>query len=363
MPAPDNYQGFRLGYGDSSNSPVAEFIVGSSARAMHIAEAADADTDWNVSANTHPTVYIHSATCPATNHMSMSHDGTNGTILMTGGNYVIDTDSTNQIIFSLGGAQSFNFHDVSGVSFVAATAVAGHDNYWQAQDGGVGCSATVGGVGGLLNFQTGDGGAGFSTNDRAGGAGGALTIATGAGGATASSGSGATGAGGAMTIQPGTGGAVLTGATGAPGVGGALTISGGTGGTTAVNCDTAGAGATITIEGGKGGNVAANSTTAGAGGSLILRAGAGGDETSGTTTTGGVAGNLCLRLGAVGCGDTNGAVGKLRLLNTGGTDIFLAVAACEPGAAKGVVWVWAGACTAVAPTGSGFLMIVDDGTV
>lgn len=81
-----------------------------------------------------------------------------------------------------------------------------------------------------------------------------------------------------------------------------------------------------------------------------------------TVTAGGLtvtAGDLALTAGNF----LIGTCGDLQLLCAAGTDIFLAVSCSEPSAAKGTVWVYAGAACAVAPAGSGFLMIVDDGCV
>lgn len=72
--------------------------------------------------------------------------------------------------------------------------------------------------------------------------------------------------------------------------------------------------------------------------------------------------NIELRCGApiAVCNTCN----NLRILNRNECDIFIASSCAEPScAAKGVVWAWQGNACAVAPCGSAFLMITDDGCV
>lgn len=82
---PNRYNGFHIGKGDSSNEFTLELLMqgqdcNTHPVALHIARADDACTDWNVAANTHPTVYIHSATTPATDYISLVTDATCATI-------------------------------------------------------------------------------------------------------------------------------------------------------------------------------------------------------------------------------------------------------------------------------------------
>ena len=76
--------GFKRMIGDASN-PTFGIVVDDASHAMHICEAADAETDWNVSAATHPSVYIHSATTPATEYILMYTDATTAYITVDGG--------------------------------------------------------------------------------------------------------------------------------------------------------------------------------------------------------------------------------------------------------------------------------------
>ncbi len=73
------FKGFKRLLGDESN-PTFGILVDDVSKALHICEPADQNTDWNVSAFTHPTVVIHSATTPATDYLKMYHDATNAYI-------------------------------------------------------------------------------------------------------------------------------------------------------------------------------------------------------------------------------------------------------------------------------------------
>jgi len=350
MPSNPTFAGWRRGTGDethSSTGDVLEILVpgeltATHSRQVHITQAGDHNTDWALAAQANPLLVVHSTTTPITTYMSFAHNATDGVITSSGATnsgLTLTTTGTGQITLQMGGTDTLNIHDAAAVAFAGATDVAGHALYMQTEDGGVACAGTAG-AGGLWNIQTGDGGIGAVTGNRAGGAGGALDLVSGTGGATASSGSGAAANGGAMTLTGGVGGAVTGTSTGAPGVGAVVTIVAGTGGATAVACD-----------------------TAGAGGELILQAGPGGAGTASSSCTGGAGGTLTLRTGTVGCGASNGAIGRLRFLDGAGTALFSAAAGSEPSALLGTVWAYQGGACAVAPAGSAFLVIVDDGSV
>lgn len=91
--------GFRLGKGDASNPTLCLVLPEGglfTSHALHVCEASDANTDWNVSADTHPSVYIHSATTPATEYIKMYSDATDAHINAVGTGLDIDvpTDAT-----------------------------------------------------------------------------------------------------------------------------------------------------------------------------------------------------------------------------------------------------------------------------
>ena len=79
MAGSTKHKGFKILLGDESN-PTFGIVVGETSRALHILTADDYNTDWNVAADTHPSVYIHSATTPATDYIKFYHDATNANI-------------------------------------------------------------------------------------------------------------------------------------------------------------------------------------------------------------------------------------------------------------------------------------------
>jgi hypothetical protein len=60
--------------------------LGDASQALHVTDVGAVATDWNVSADTHPTLYVHSNTAPATDYLKIGgHDGTSATIDLVGG--------------------------------------------------------------------------------------------------------------------------------------------------------------------------------------------------------------------------------------------------------------------------------------
>ena len=60
--------------------------LGDANQALHVTDVGALAIDWNVAADTHPTLYVHSNTTPATDYLKIGgHDGTNATIDLVGG--------------------------------------------------------------------------------------------------------------------------------------------------------------------------------------------------------------------------------------------------------------------------------------
>ena len=75
----------RWSTGDADNHA---FVIGlgDSNQAFHITDKGAVATDWNIAATTHPNVYIHSNTTPATDYLRLGdHDGTTAYIDVVGG--------------------------------------------------------------------------------------------------------------------------------------------------------------------------------------------------------------------------------------------------------------------------------------
>ncbi len=228
-----------------------------------------------------------------------------------------DTKAAGEYIFQSGGVDMLNMHDAAGVSFVAATDVAGHPLFLQTEDGGV-ASAGTAGAGGLYNIQSGDGGAGVAACNRAGGSGGAISFVGGAGGAIVACDSGAAGTGGAFNVTGGAGGSIPAGASGAPGLGGAINLTGGVGSSTAIACgDVAGVGGGLTFAAGAGGvDTGACGGTAAVGGAVSVSAGVGGASTAGVGGAGGAL-ELFGGQGGVGTGGSCGGAAGDVIIHTG----------------------------------------------
>jgi len=70
---------------DASNNALV-LALGDTNQSLHITDVEAKSTDWDVSAETNPTLYIHSNTTPATDYLAIGrHDGTTGYIDMVGG--------------------------------------------------------------------------------------------------------------------------------------------------------------------------------------------------------------------------------------------------------------------------------------
>lgn len=71
--------------GDSDNH-AAVIAIGNSSQALHVTDYGARATDWNIAATTHPNLYIHSNTTPASDYLRLGdHDGTTAYIDVVGG--------------------------------------------------------------------------------------------------------------------------------------------------------------------------------------------------------------------------------------------------------------------------------------
>lgn len=86
---------------DASNH-AAVLALGAS-QSLHLTDVAAKATDWNVSAETHPTLYIHSDTTPATDYLRLgAHDGTNALIDAVGGGLLLKVSGTTEMTLATG---------------------------------------------------------------------------------------------------------------------------------------------------------------------------------------------------------------------------------------------------------------------
>ncbi len=99
------YAGFARGTGDISRKQanakgIPLILVPTDGRDLHIVQTGDERVDFNVSNPTNPTLYIHSATTPATDYLSFSHNANTGTIASVGGS--ITLSPATDVIFADG---------------------------------------------------------------------------------------------------------------------------------------------------------------------------------------------------------------------------------------------------------------------
>lgn len=87
-------RGFHRNVADITHSQTGDVLVirlpgegtGTFARQLHLAQSGDSDLDFNVGAQTNPTLYIHSVTTPITDYLRLGgHDGTTAYVDVVGG--------------------------------------------------------------------------------------------------------------------------------------------------------------------------------------------------------------------------------------------------------------------------------------
>ena len=196
MAGSQKHKGFKVLLGDESN-PTFGIAVGETSRALHIFTSDDYNTDWNVAADTHPSIYVHSATTPATDYVKLYHDATNAYIdgvgatalkLLIGGTAEVDLTATamspstsdgnalgtaslmwGDLFLASGAVVNFNAGDVTITHSANSLAVAGGTSYTfdaavlpSATDGAALGSGTVMwsdlflASGAVVNFNNGD---------------------------------------------------------------------------------------------------------------------------------------------------------------------------------------------------------------
>lgn len=82
--------GFRRELGDESN-PTWAIVIGGTSNALHLVDPLNAGTDYNLSASTTPTLYIHGSATAPTEYVQVYTDETDGYFKVTGGNARIES--------------------------------------------------------------------------------------------------------------------------------------------------------------------------------------------------------------------------------------------------------------------------------
>lgn len=115
-----NDAALRFSTGDASNHATV-LALDNTSQHFHITDLGAIATDWNLGAGTHPTVFIHSNTTPATDYVSIGgHDGTTATVDVVGGT---------TLSFAIAGTAEagVNAQGLFAGTFVVASGTAGTD--------------------------------------------------------------------------------------------------------------------------------------------------------------------------------------------------------------------------------------------
>jgi len=96
--------------GDASN-PTLVIGLADANQALHITDKTAIATDFNVVADTHPSLYIHSDTTPATDYVKLYHDATSGYINVASGTMALQVDATTEVVIA---ATGVTVNDASG---------------------------------------------------------------------------------------------------------------------------------------------------------------------------------------------------------------------------------------------------------
>jgi len=114
--------------GDASNHSTVVGL-GDSNQSLHITDKAARATDWNISADTHPTVYVHSNTTPSTDYLKIgAHTGTVAEVDVVGGTTLYVKAAGNEIADFVQTASAVNGLKFLSNSTGAAPAIGSNGN-------------------------------------------------------------------------------------------------------------------------------------------------------------------------------------------------------------------------------------------
>ena len=91
------HRGWKWSNGDASN-PALVMVLDDTSKAVHVTDGSDQDTDWNVSADSNPSLYVHSSTTPATDYLVIRHNATQASLTAVGGGVRIVGAGTNSMV-------------------------------------------------------------------------------------------------------------------------------------------------------------------------------------------------------------------------------------------------------------------------
>lgn len=94
--------------GDASNHTLVIGLADAN-QALHITDKSAIGTDWNVGADTHPSLYIHSNTTPSTDFLKMFHDATDAWVRSFGGTLKLAAPDASTVQLCMNEACEYSF--------------------------------------------------------------------------------------------------------------------------------------------------------------------------------------------------------------------------------------------------------------
>ena len=111
--------GFRREIGDESN-PTYAIVIGGTSNALHIIDPLNAGTDFNVSADATPTLYIHGSATAPTEYIKQWTDETDAHYDVVGANLDIDVPTGGSVSIQVNNTDEYEF-SAANMSFLGNT--------------------------------------------------------------------------------------------------------------------------------------------------------------------------------------------------------------------------------------------------
>ncbi len=111
--------GFHREIGDESN-PTFAIVIGGTSNALHLIDPLNAGTDFNVSADATPSLYIHGSAAAVTEYMLLKTDETDAHLNVVGANLDIDVPTGGSVSIQVNNTDEYEF-SAANVSFLGNT--------------------------------------------------------------------------------------------------------------------------------------------------------------------------------------------------------------------------------------------------
>lgn len=111
--------GFHREIGDESN-PTFSIVIGGTSNALHLIDPLNAGTDFNVSADTTPSLYIHGSAAAVTEYVKIFTDQTDAHVNVVGANLDIDVPTGGSVSLQVNNVDEYEF-SAANMSFLGNT--------------------------------------------------------------------------------------------------------------------------------------------------------------------------------------------------------------------------------------------------